>query len=42
MDMGWDYQYHQPWSDNEWLMQELMDDDENNKRDNKTNTESYL
>jgi len=19
MDMGWDYQYYQPWSDNEWL-----------------------
>jgi len=26
MDMGWDYQYYQPWSDNKWLLQELMDD----------------
>jgi len=26
MDMGWDYQYYQPWSDNKWLLQELMND----------------
>jgi len=26
MDMGWDYQYYQSWSDNEWLLQDLMDD----------------
>ena len=25
MDMGWDYQYYQLWSDNKWLLQELMD-----------------
>jgi len=26
MDIGWDYQYYQLWSDNEWLLQELMND----------------
>jgi len=26
MDMGWDYQYYQPWSDNKWLLQELTND----------------
>jgi len=27
MDMGWDYQYYQLWSDNKWLLQELMNDE---------------
>ena len=39
--MGWDYQYYQPQSDNEWLIQELIDDDESTKRDNGINDESY-
>jgi len=27
MDMGWNYQYYQPWSDNEWLLQEVINND---------------
>ena len=42
MDMGWDYQYYQPQSDNEWLIQELVGNDDNIKRDNETNDKSYL
>ena len=27
MDMGWDYQYYQLWSDNKQLLQEMMNND---------------
>jgi len=39
MDMGWDYQYYQPWSDNKWLLQELTND---NVTMEKGEEESYL
>ena len=42
MDMGWDYQYYQPWSDNKWLLQELMDNDISMKEGEDDDDESYL
>jgi len=24
MDIEWDYNYYQPWSDNEWLVDEML------------------
>jgi len=24
MNIEWDYSYYQPWSDNEWLVEEMM------------------
>jgi len=42
MDMGWDYQYYQPWSDNEWLLQELMNDNITTEEEGECNDESYL
>ena len=24
MNIEWDYSYYQPWSDNEWLVDEMM------------------
>ena len=24
MDIKWDYNYYQPWSDNEWLVNEML------------------
>jgi len=24
MNIKWDYNYYQPWSDNEWLVDEMM------------------
>jgi len=24
MDIEWDYDYYQPWSDNEWLVDKMM------------------
>jgi len=27
MDIGWDYQYYQLWSDNKWLLQELINNE---------------
>jgi len=41
MNMGWNYQYYQSWSDNEWLLQELMDNDISMKEGEKDNNESY-
>ena len=41
MDLGQDYQYYQLWSDNKWLIQELIDNDDNIEEDNKINNESY-
>jgi len=41
MDMGWDYQYYQSWSDNEWLLQELMDDNTIMKEEGEYDNESY-
>ena len=41
MNLGWDYQYYQPWSDNEWLVQELMDDDNIIEGNDRINNESY-
>jgi len=35
MDLRWNYQYYQPWSDNEWLIQELMNDNDVIERDNR-------
>jgi len=40
--MGWDYQYYQPWSDNEWLLQELMDNDISIKEGEEDDNKSYL
>jgi len=42
MDMEWDYQYYQPWSDDEWLLQELIDNDITMKEGEKYSNESYL
>jgi len=39
--MGWDYQYYQPWNDNEWLLQELMNNDVTTKEEGECNNESY-
>jgi len=25
MDLHWDYNYYQPWGDNKWLIQEMID-----------------
>ena len=41
MDMEWDYQYYQPWSDNEWLLQELMDDNTRMEKGEEHNNKSY-
>ena len=41
MDMRQDYQYYQPQSDNEQLIQKLIDNDKSTKRDDKINDESY-
>ena len=42
MNVGWNYQYYQPWSDNEQLIQGLIDNDNNIEEDNRINNESYL
>jgi len=42
MNMGWNYQYYQPWSDNKWLLQELMDNDITMREEEKYSDESYL
>jgi len=42
MNMGWDYQYYQLWSNNEWLLQELMDNDSIMEEGEENNDESYL
>jgi len=41
MDMGWDYQYYQPWNDNEWLLQGLMNDNVTTGEEGECNDESY-
>ena len=41
MDMEWDYQYYQPWSDNEWLLQKLMDDNTRMEKGEEHNNKSY-
>jgi len=41
MNMGWDYQYYEPWSNNEWLLQELMDNDSIMEEGEENNDESY-
>jgi len=41
MDMEWDYQYYQPWSDSEWLLQELMDDNTRMEKGEEHNNKSY-
>jgi len=40
MDMGWDYQYYQPWSDNEWLLQEVINNDIATEKEGEYNNES--
>jgi len=42
MDLEWDYHYYQPWSNNEWLIQELMYNDVTMEKDNKINNKSSL
>jgi len=42
MDLEWDYHYYQPWSNNEWLIQELLDDDDIMGGDNEISNESYI
>ena len=42
IDMGWNYQYYQLQSDNKWLIQGLIDNDESTERDDKINNKSYL
>ena len=41
MDVGQDYCYYQLQSNNEWLIQELMDDNDIIERDEEINNESY-
>ena len=41
MDLEQSYHY-QPWNDNKWLIQELMDNDVIIVKDNKINDKSYL
>jgi len=41
MDLEQSYHY-QPWNDNKWLIQELMDNDVIIEKDNKINDKSYL
>jgi len=42
MDMGWDYHYYQPWSDNEWLLQELINNDVITGEEGEYGNKSYL
>ena len=42
MDLEWDDCYYQPQSDNEWLIQEQIDNDVIIKRESEINNESYL
>jgi len=42
MDLEQSYHYYQPWNDNKWLIQELMDNDVIIAKDNKINDKSYL
>jgi len=42
MDLGWDYQYYQPWSNNKWWIQELMNNNDIMEKDDEINNESYL
>jgi len=41
MELEWDYHYYQLWSDNKWLIQELMDNNDIMEED-EINDESYL
>ena len=42
MNIEWNYNYYQLWSDNEWLLLELIDDNFSMKEGEEDNTESYL
>jgi len=42
MGLEWNYYYYQPWSNNEWLIKELIDNDDITEEDNKISDESYL
>jgi len=42
MNMEWDYDYYQPWSDNKWLLQEIMNDNISMEEGEENNTKSYL
>jgi len=42
MDLEQSYHYYQPWNDNKWFIQELMDNDVIIEKDNKINDKSYL
>jgi len=42
IDLEWSYHYYQPWSDNEQLIQELMDNNITTDREDRINNESYL
>ena len=42
MDIEWNYQYYQPWSDNDWLLQELIDNNVIIEEEEKYNDKCYL
>jgi len=42
MDIEWDYQYYQPWSKNEWLLQELINNNISMKEGEEDNNKIYL
>jgi len=42
MDLEWDYYYYQLWSNNKWLIQELMDDGDIMKKDDVINDKRHL
>ena len=41
MDLEWDYHYYQPWSNNEQLIQQLMDNNVIMEKDDKINDKIY-
>ena len=42
MDLEWDYYYYQPQSNNKWLIQELMGDNDMIEGDDKITDKRYL
>jgi len=42
MDMRWDYQYYQLWSNNKWVLQKLIDDNLVIEDEKENNKKSYL
>jgi len=42
MNIEWNYQYYQPWSDNDWLLQELIDNNIIIEEEEEYNDKCYL